>query len=67
MSAENAQFDPKYWLDRADEIRAYADAMKDAYARQIMLRIASDYLRLSDFARSERAAKKNSPDAPADK
>jgi len=39
--------DPKYWFDCAQEMRTGAYLMKDPGNRQIMLRIADDYERLS--------------------
>jgi hypothetical protein len=39
--------DPKHWLDRAKEARAIADEMKDPDAKQMMLGIARDYVRLA--------------------
>jgi len=42
--------DAKYWRDRADEVRARADAMHDAVARQTMLKIAEEYEKLGERA-----------------
>jgi len=64
--AEACKLDPKHWLACADEIRAFADGMKDGYAREIMLRIANDYLKLAEYTRLERAAK-NPPPTSASK
>jgi hypothetical protein len=40
-----------YWKDRADEVRAIADATKDEETRQMMAEIADDYDRLSSDAK----------------
>jgi hypothetical protein len=42
--------DPKHWLARAKEARAIADEMKDLDAKQKMLGIAKDYVRLAERA-----------------
>lgn len=42
--------DPRYWHDRACEMRAIADDMKDAETRSIMLGLAADYDRLAERA-----------------
>ncbi len=46
-------FDPKHWKDRADEMRALAEDMKDQTARVIMLQIARDYDRLAERAQQQ--------------
>lgn len=50
MSEMSVRFSPTYWRARADEARMLADEMKDAHARQVMLRISNDYLWLADHA-----------------
>ena len=40
----------KHWLDRAKEAGAIADEMKDPDAKQMMLGIARDYVRLAERA-----------------
>jgi len=42
--------DPKRWRDRAAEMRALADTMKNPKAASIMLHLAEDYDRLADRA-----------------
>ena len=42
--------DPKYWFDRAEEVRIRSDLMRDPGNRETMLRIAADYERLGQRA-----------------
>ena len=42
--------DSKHWRDRAAEMRALADTMKNADTAAIMLRLATDYDKLADRA-----------------
>jgi hypothetical protein len=34
---------PRYWFDRAEEMRGRAELMQDLHNREIMQRIADDY------------------------
>lgn len=42
--------DPKYWRDRAEELRAMAENMKDEDAKAIILGCARDYDLLAERA-----------------
>src|SRR5262249_10173784 len=42
---------PEYWKNRADEVRAIADVMKDEETRRRLAEIAADYDRLSEEAK----------------
>jgi hypothetical protein len=49
MTAANVN-DAKHWRDRAAEMRAMADWMRDPTATATMLRLANDYDKLADRA-----------------
>jgi hypothetical protein len=42
--------DSKHWRDRAAQMRALAETMKDAETVKIMQRLAADYDKLADRA-----------------
>ena len=42
--------DPKYWLDRAEELRSIAEQIDDPRARSAMLAVATDCDRLAEHA-----------------
>ena len=46
--------DPQHWYERAAEMRALADEMRELETRAMMLKLADDYDKLADRA-AERA------------
>jgi hypothetical protein len=50
---------PRYWFDRAEEMRVRADVMTDPTNREIMLRIAADYERLGQRAFQQQPKNRN--------
>jgi hypothetical protein len=52
-------YDAKYWRDRAAEMRALSDEMKDVEVGSLILRLANDYDKLAD--RAEDRAAHNEP------
>jgi hypothetical protein len=46
---------PKYWFDRAKEMRSRAELMRDLHNKEIMHRIADDYERLGRRAMERQA------------
>jgi hypothetical protein len=44
------RYDPAYWRQRAEEIRATAQKLADADAKETLLKIADDYERLAERA-----------------
>jgi hypothetical protein len=42
--------DAQYWRDRAEEVRARAEAIHDPVARRTLLKIAEDYKKLAERA-----------------
>ena len=54
--------DPLHWHDRAAEMRALAETMRNVETKAIMLRLANDYDKLAD-----RAARRAAGDVPSGK
>jgi hypothetical protein len=44
----------EYWLSRAEEARARADEMCDAFAKQAMMEVAATYEKLAHYTQSLR-------------
>jgi hypothetical protein len=44
----------EYWRDKADEVRAIANCMKDEETKRMMAKLASDYDRLSKHAERQK-------------
>jgi RNA-splicing ligase RtcB len=44
--------DPEHWRNRAEEARTVAETMNDPASREIMQRIAKDYLRMAERAQA---------------
>jgi hypothetical protein len=51
--------DPKHWRDRAAEMRALADTVKDDETIAIMHRLADEYDKLADRAEQHQAGQPN--------
>jgi hypothetical protein len=49
MSAQGVR-DPKHWRDRAAQMRALSDLIKDAETKAMMLKLADDYDSLAERA-----------------
>ena len=47
MSAQQVN-DPRHWRDRAAQMRAMSDWMKDAETKATMLKLAEDYDKLAE-------------------
>jgi hypothetical protein len=44
----------EYWRDKADEVRAIANCMKDEETRRMMAKLANDYDRLAHHAERQK-------------
>jgi len=44
----------EYWRDKADEVRAIANCLKDEETKRMMAKLASDYDRLSKHAERQK-------------
>lgn len=51
--------DPPYWHDRAEELRAIADGLKDPDTKRMILGCAQDYDVLADRAQERLRTGKN--------
>jgi hypothetical protein len=51
--------DSKHWRDRATEMRALAETMKDLETKTIMLKLADDYDKLAERAEIRNAGREN--------
>jgi hypothetical protein len=45
---------PEYWRDKADEVRAIGNCMKDEETKRKMAKLASDYDRLAKHAEKQK-------------
>jgi hypothetical protein len=50
---ERVQYNPEYWLARAEECLALADRMSYPITKQTMLRLARSYERLAQHAEEQ--------------
>jgi hypothetical protein len=50
----------KYWKDKADEVRAIANCMKDEETKRMLAKVASDYDRLSKHAERQKVPEPSS-------
>jgi len=53
--------DAKHWRDRAAEMRALSDQIKDPQAQRMMLKLANDYDKLADRAEDRASRDKAGP------
>jgi len=44
--------EPRYWEFRAEEVRTLSADIKDARAKEIMMRIGNEYLQLAEVVRA---------------
>jgi hypothetical protein len=50
----------EYWRDKADEVRAIANCMKDEETKRKMAKLASDYDRLAKHAEKQKDPERSS-------
>jgi hypothetical protein len=58
--AQRPRDDPRYWRERAKEVRAHAERLIDPASQRMMLEMANDYEKLAKRAEERQPSSKNS-------